>query len=205
MNVLQNLIDKYSGKKHEPTEEEIKEEKEYDKIVNMAWYQRFALTDINFYKQIEEEIKNTEDPTIKNILIDYKYNLLYSSIALENRFAKEKDSSKWVNLKYIIELFAEEYPEEYKNNYSENIEYEIKIKLSALKNKVFDPNDKIDLLDNKIDMMYIKSLMGTLITNDSLNNVQETLNVTGNEKISVEMKKHIMELKKTSRELKLKK
>lgn len=206
MNVLQNLIDKYSGnKKHEPTEEEIKEEKEYDKIVNNAWYQRYAIVDINFYKKLEEEINKTTDKTIRNILIDFKYNLIYSSVALENRFVKEKDSTKWISLKHVIDLLAEEYPEEYEDNYSASIEYEIKYKLSALMKKTFDPKDKLDILDNKIDMMYIKSLIGSLITKNSLDNINETLNVANNENVDVEMKENILELKNTTKELKLKK
>ena len=209
MSDLEKFIDKYSGKqkqKQKESQEERKKEKEHDKIVNTAWYQRFALTDINFYKRIEKEIENTENPILKNILIDYKYNLLYNSIALENRFAKEKDSSKWVDLKHIIELLAEEYPWEYQINYSEGIEYEIKYKLALLFSKQFDPNDQLDLLDNKVDMLYIKSLMDNLIRKQSVKNINALLNTASNEKkLNIEQKNNLIELKNTAKELKLKK
>ncbi len=194
---------------NEPEEkkEEDEEELEHIKTVNTAMYYREKLINANFYKLLEEEIEKTQTKKYKNELIDYKYNLIYNCVSLENDFAEKRDISSRVNLyKYIVDEFEEMNPDEYENVYSDVIEQDIKDRIQELKSKEYEeelPN-KEEAFEDKIDLLYIKALINSLISSKSRNHIIEYTNAASNETDEQSKIAYLNIINNTVKELKLK-
>ena len=59
-------------------------------------------------------------------------------------------------------------------------------------------------LDKKIDKMYIESLISAIKDENALTNVIEYANVAENDPIDIEFKNDLIDIKKRSKEIKLK-
>ncbi len=191
----------------EETKEQSEEELENIKVTNDAMYNKEKLINANFYKLIEEEIAKTTSKKYKNELIDYKYNLIYNCVSLENAFVEGKDISNSVNqYKYVVDEYEDMYPDQYENVYSSVIEKDIEDRIQELTSKEYEgykPN-KEEAFEDTIDMLYIKALINSLITTKSKNHIIEFTNVATNEAQTENDKLYLSSISETVKELKLK-
>ena len=193
--------------KIEKEKEKIENELENSRIVNNALYYKEKLINANFYKLLEEEITKTTTKKYKNELIDYKYNLIYNCVSLENDFVEGKDIANKVQLyKYIVDEYEDKYPDHYENVYSQTIEEEIKNRIQELTSKVYEgekPN-KEEIFEDTIDMLYIKALLNSIITTNTKNHIIEYTNVATNQVQTENDKLYLNTINETVKELKLK-
>ena len=218
---LEKLMNKYSGEiDPERTKKEIEEEILTKKIKNDAKYFKDEIINIGLLNRIEEEIQKTNNKHLKNILIDYKYNLIYTFETLEKFFALTKEDQKrnetieipvdfnelYKSISYKVALLAEDNTDEYQSNYNEELEEEIKYKITELKSKEYDDtiSKEMNKLDKKIDKMYIESLISAIKDENALTNIIEYANVAENDPIDIEFKNDLIDIKKRSKEIKLK-
>ena len=192
----------------EPEEQTQSEEELEDiKATNDAMYGKERLVNANFYKLLEEEIAKTTTKKYKNELIDYKYNLIYNSVSLENAFVQGKDIINNIDL-YKGIVFANEsmYPAQYENVYTCVIEDDIKDRIQELTSKIYegDKPNKEEAFEDTIDMLYIKALINSLIDERSQNHINEFTNVAIDQAQTENDKLYLSSISETVKELKLK-
>ena len=205
-------------------EEKQEFEEDEDELVNIkatndAMYNKEKLINANFYTLLEEQIAKTKAKKYKNELIDYKYNLIYNSVSLEAAFLEGKNIEECLDLyKGVVCANEDVYPTQYENVYSNVIENEIEKRITELKSKVYEgiKANPEEAFEDTIDMLYIKSLMNSLITENSQQHIREFTNAAKNEARTFAVKANLnfisetieniisLNTKETNKELKLK-
>ena len=198
----------YDGEiENEVTEENL----DQIRTTNDAIYYKDKLVNLYFLKKIEEEINNAQTKSIKNLLIDYKYNLIYTFFSLESAFARKRDIDSEIYLtRAIINLLSQRYPDDYQTVYSDSLEYELQEKIREIKSKKYEgdfPSSE-EKLGDKIDLLFIESLIESSIDIESLKNTKAFVNIASNEAENNVIKNNLKQvgnsLNKTYKELKLK-
>jgi len=204
VEAMYKFIAKWTNNNNELDE---KERKEIDKDINTALYFKDTLVNITLLNKIEEQIQNETNEKIKNILIDYKYNLIYTSLTLESHFANNEDFiEQQYKYHHLIELLAEIKPEIYQNYYDADLKEELEQRITKLANKEYNKNNSklINELDDKIEKFYIESLLQSIVNIDTYNYIIDYTSVSKNELKNEQSKKNITDIEKTIKELKLK-
>lgn len=205
VEAIYKFIAKWANNNNNELDE--KEKKELDKDINTAIYFKDTLVNITLLNKIEEQIQNETNEKIKNVLIDYKYNLIYTTLTLESHFAKNEDFiEQQYKYHHLIELLAEIKPEIYQNYYDAELKYEIKQRITKLANKEYNKNNSklMNELDDKIEKLYIESLLQSMVNKDTYNDIIDYTSVSKNELKNEQSKKNITDIEKTVKELKLK-
>ena len=204
LEAIYKFIAKWTNKDNELDE---KQKKELDKDINTAFYFKDTLVNITLLNKIEEQIQKETNEKIKNVLIDYKYNLIYTTLTLESHFAKKEDFiEQQFKYHHLIELLAEIKPEIYEDYYDGELKYEIKQRIAKLANKEYNKNNSklMNELDDTIEKLYIESLLQSMVNKNTYNDIIDYTSVSKNELKNEQSKKNITDIEKTVKELKLK-
>lgn len=177
--IPKKLAEQYGiDKQLEEKDKEIREkEAERRKVTCDLIYYKFALINSLFIDYLEEYISNCNNKLIKNRLIKYKYQLIFSTPSLEAGFAKHpKHPSNTEYLKEIVAIKIQEHPAKYHDDFLKNVYYDVSDSVVNLSQA--DYHAKQSSLDEKvakiIEVLYTKACLSTIYDEGILESLQTT-------------------------------